>query len=234
MYVSAGRNYVISDNKMPSEDTIVIETDFREIDGNSKVEDCNFKKSDEGYDTAYTTNKTKNLIDYKQATLSNGDVTGTLIEDGVKVKCNTAQVYSMLPINIGSLKPNTKYSLSFEANKIKGEVFVALKYGSNNVVFETNKPRVFTTPNAEVSNYRLQLYCSTANATVGEVDYTKILLVESGTIDDDYVPYEKTTKYLENTEENDVEDLRHLVSLTGFNYDKVLNDSFDKLLRGEL
>ena len=42
------------------------------------------------------------------------------------------------------------------------------------------------------------------------------------------------TKYFESIDSNDIEDLRHKVSLTGFNYDKILNESFDKLLRGEL
>ena len=43
-----------------------------------------------------------------------------------------------------------------------------------------------------------------------------------------------TQRFIENTESNDVDDLRHKVSLTGFNYDQILNESFDSLLRGEL
>lgn len=41
-------------------------------------------------------------------------------------------------------------------------------------------------------------------------------------------------KYANIIDKDDVVDLRNLVSLTGFNYDKVLRENFDKFLRGEL
>ncbi|MGV7535356.1 hypothetical protein PJM52_29420, partial [Mycobacterium kansasii] len=34
--------------------------------------------------------------------------------------------------------------------------------------------------------------------------------------------------------ERDIVDLRHRVTLAGFNYDKLLTESFDKFMRGEL
>ena len=59
------------------------------------------------------------------------------------------------------------------------------------------------------------------------------MLVEEGN-SEIFVDYTPCDKYFENTESNDIEDLRHQVSLTGFNFDSLLNKSFDLLLRGEL
>ena len=43
----------------------------------------------------------------------------------------------------------------------------------------------------------------------------------------DYVSFE-------NIGENDINDLRHLTSLTGFNYSEILEKNFNKILKGEL
>ena len=58
--------------------------------------------------------------------------------------------------------------------------------------------------------------------------------LEEGSVVTSYEPCVLTQKAFENIEANDVEDLRHLVSLTGFNYEELLNKSFDSLLRGDL
>lgn len=235
IYVGNGRNYIINDNKMPTEDSIILDSDFRQIEEELTIEDCRYKKSEYGYTDKYITSSTKNILNYKEISNSLGKSADyILIENGIKVKSDTVQQYSYIPIVIGYLKPDTTYSLSFNSNVVNGEAYIAIKYGENNTVKISPTSTIFTTPNEIVKDYRVQLYCAGYTASIGEVDYTNIQLVESDTIDNDYVPYKKTIKYLENIEENDIVDLRHLVSLTGFSYPEILQNSFDKLLKGEL
>lgn len=58
--------------------------------------------------------------------------------------------------------------------------------------------------------------------------------IEEGTVATSYEPYIKGYTTFENISENDVTDLRHLVSLTGFNCQSMMEQSFDSLLRGNL
>ena len=229
MYVGEGRNYIEIDNKMPSEDKVVIDTDFREIEGKAKVEDCKYKKCDDGYNTAYISSKTKNLISKSMYTNA-----WFMPEDPhVNHYDNTGKHYSIYDIII---KPNTTYTLSSDKvlNRynckwldINGDFisYFTLPTGITNGYMTSKLPK--SPPNA----YYLCLYINSTGVLTSS-DYN--IQLEEGTEVTPYVDYIPTTKYFENTEENDVEDLRHLVSLTGFNYEKVLNESFDKLLRGDL
>lgn len=70
---------------------------------------------------------------------------------------------------------------------------------------------------------------------INSMDITNLVLqLEEGTVATSYEPYIKGYTTFENIQENDVTDLRHLCSLTGFNYQSIMEQSFDKLLRGEL
>ena len=216
MYVGEGRNYVISDNKMPSEDTIV-ETDFREIEGKAKVEDCNFKKNDEGYDTMCLLPTNKNLFDgIWEKGMINTD--GSIYEIQ-----STTRKYSK---NFIRVIPGKTYVFSTNL----GEDRINLKG------YDLNKKLVH---NFSYSNkhtipegcYFVRFY----NGHDSSVNLDDIKAqFELGETATSYVEGINTFRSFENTEENDVDDLRHQVSLTGFNYDKILNESFDKLLRGEL
>ena len=217
MYLGEGRNYVISDTKMPSEDTIVVETDFREIDGNSKVEDCNFKKSDEGYDTMCLLPTNKNLFDgIWEKGMINTD--GSIAETQ-----STTRKYSK---NFIRVIPGKTYI--FSANL--GEDRINLKgYDLNKkLVHNFGYSAKHTIPEG---CYFVRFY----NGHDSSVNLDNIKAqFELGETVTSYVEGINTFRSFENTESNDIDDLRHQVSLTGFNYDKILNESFDKLLRGEL
>lgn len=234
MYVGEGRNYVISDNKMPTEDTIVVETDFREIEGKAKVEDCNFKKSDEGYDTPYISSSSKNLLDISTSNILTKDYSKnyrfnyTESNNGFTISNITANSYASIRFRV-YLKAGVSYRIEYAQTGPYSSV--DLKTLGLEFICNLNSNRVFKVTNSDY--YSVNFYCTGSVSTTSTATFTDIRITEGETS----VPFEpcnKTTKYLENTEENDVEDLRHLVSLTGFNYDKILNESFDKLLRGEL
>ena len=65
MYVGQGRNHVENENKMPSEDVVIVDTPFRSIEGQSKVEDCRYKKQADGYNTKYLSSGSNNLVNIK-------------------------------------------------------------------------------------------------------------------------------------------------------------------------
>ena len=204
-------------NKMPSENNIIIETDFREIDGNSKVEDCNFKKSDEGYDTMCLLPTNKNLFDgIWEKGMINTD--GSIAETQ-----STTRKYSK---NFIRVIPGKTYI--FSANL--GEDRINLKgYDLNKkLVHNFGYSAKHTIPEG---CYFVRFY----NGHDSSVNLDNIKAqFELGETVTSYVEGINTFRSFENTESNDIDDLRHQVSLTGFNYDKILNESFDKLLRGEL
>lgn len=231
MYVGQGRNHVVNENKMPSEDVVIVDTPFRSIEGQSKVEDCRYKKQADGYNTKYLSSGSNNLVNIKNVN-PNGCVY-SYISGGIKVKNEDVGTYKCILIEIGKLKPNTRYKVKFDKSVKYGTAYVAVKYGSGTSLGESSSPFTITTPSSFDIIYRLQVYCTTNTSTLGEVDYTNIMLVEEGN-SEIFVDYTPCDKYFENTESNDIEDLRHQVSLTGFNFDSLLNKSFDLLLRGEL
>lgn len=217
MYVGEGRNYVISDNKMPSENTIVVETDFREIDGNSKVEDCKYKKNDEGYDTMCLLPTNKNLFDgiwEKGMINTDGSIseiqstTRKYSKNFIRVIPGKTYVFST---NLGEDRINLK---GYDLNK---KLVHNFSYNAKHTIPE--------------GCYFVRFY----NGHDSSVNLDNIKAqFELGETATSYVEGINTFRSFENTESNDIDDLRHQVSLTGFNYDKILNESFDKLLRGEL
>lgn len=262
MYVGEGRNYVISDNKMPTEDIILVETDFREIEGKAKVEDCKYKKNEEGYDNLYVGSRSKNLvlldnIKHLALTENNGNLWSdkehelSYDENGVITWLNK-DTYEWSDLGcIIRVKPNTKYTFSLDlvsktssgaCNLVvaqyssapildKGEANVSTYLGITKAVSSDTlgvRYYTFTTPNN--CHY---VYCMLSVKAFNTTYTIKDFMINEG----DLISFEpgiKSSLAYENIEENDIEDLRHSVSLTGFNYNEILNKSFDKLLRGEL
>lgn len=245
MYVGEGRNYILSDNKMPSEDSIIVETDFREIEDKAKVEDCKYKKCADGYSTNYKTGYRKNLFNiYEDVYLGLFESTVSkhqglvlskdefLADDLVvdyatrSIKCgNATQNYRGCKLTI-KFKPNTSYVMSF---KLAGQD-VQTNHKGKEIYLNPSADRVsfsFVTDSKGDYSFRIETLRN------GYFTLTDIQ-IEEGTVASAYEPCIPTTKYFENTKENDIEDLRHQVSLTGFNYSEILERSFDSLLRGEL
>lgn len=122
------------------------------------------------------------------------------------------------PVQEALSTDNYTYCPCHEINTYCGSLYVG--NGTNEVFVENglgNDGVVIDTPFRSIKD----------KAIVEDCKYKKNV--------DGYEKFDADTKrYFENTESNDVDDLRHQVSLTGFNYDQILNESFNKLLRGEL
>ena len=214
MYLGQGRNHVVNENKMPSEDVVIIDTPFRSIEGKAKVEDCKYKKKADGYTTSRPISINKNKFN-------------SYIEEGSISETNGADKDSNVHNRTGviSLTPSTSYIISKDSIAQQSNVFM---YGADLSFKGKISPvsSTFTTLN-DVYYVRLMWNKSTT-------PLESKIQIEEGTDVTSYVTPLISMKYLETTESNDIDDLRHQVSLTGFSYDKILNESFDKLLRGEL
>ena len=225
MYIGDGTNDVIVENGLKNEG-VIIDTPFRSIADKEVVTDCKYKKSDDGYDMGIVA-MYKNLINpeiAKYIDIGIRDIKGvsknTLLAKPVK---NTRELY------IFKTKPNTNCTFSISEANESFQAFIgelnASGIGINNHLIWThlnnNKSFTFTT-SAECDSIVINCHSG-----------YKIQLEEGATATpyEDFIPMEKA---FENTEENDIEDLRHLTSLVGFNYEQMLNKSFDSLLRGEL
>lgn len=240
MYVGEGRNYILSDNKMPSETPVIVETDFRDIDGKAKVEDCGYKKCDDGVNVAFVDSKSKNLIDPMKFAkhVLKCDSSATLIGNELTFSIPAFTQWSnVFPIH-GYYK-NTQLTCSVMAKRVSGNSgwYFGFVYDDNSYTFDSkttnmNEYMLFKTTSNPVKNLK-----GLGMSYDMEGRYTldlNTLQIELGSTATSHEPFKPKPKYLGTTGENDIEDLRHQVSLTGFNYDKILNESFDKLLRGEL
>ena len=232
MYISDGRNHIVNDNKVPTGDSIILDTSFRQIENVVNIEDCKYKKTEYGYNTSYTTSSSSNLLDISNDNIIYASTSIILdyIENGFSLSTMEPTQYANVQFLI-FLKKNVGYTISY--NSIGAFAISDLKTMSDNKwVLNLYNGTTFTVN--ESGYYRAAFYCTQKDTTTGQATFTNVKITESSDIDNAYVPYKKTIKYLENIEENDIVDLRHLVSLTGFSYPEILQNSFDKLLKGEL
>ena len=228
LYVGNGTNDVFVENGLKN-DGVVIDTPFRSIENKAVVDDCRYKKSVDGYDTKYITSSTKNLVPYfTEFYLSYPEVqslNGLTISDRKITGTPTSTFQFVYPVY---LKANVTYYCKCIISGSNARVRV-LNYPSTNIYITNIPNNTFRVPTSgyyyiDVEN----------NYQIGSALTIEDLIISEEKYLDSYEPFSLTTKHFENTESNDVDDLRHKVSLTGFNYDQILNENFDKLLRGEL
>ena len=222
LYVGNGTNDVFVENGLGN-DGVVIDTPFRSIENKAVVDDCRYKKNVDGYTTYETVGKGKNL--------ANPVTPYVPPNKGFTVFTNFIRV-----------KKGEKFTVRFKGkvNNTSGECRFFLRnfdYNFNIIDAGYDNHR----PTTELTEYMSTTTCSSDGilALVGATsDYSRYTVqdiqIELGETSTSFEKFIPTTRYLENTESNDVDDLRHLTSLVGFNYDQILNESFDSLLRGEL
>ena len=231
MYIGDGRNYILNDNKMMTENPVIIETEFREIKSKTVIGESKYKKCNDGYDTPYISSSSKNLLDISIDNILNGNLYGfeyTKLENGFRVSNTITSSYSSIRYRV-YLKAGVKYRINYD---IEGPyAFVDLKTLVLGYICNLGRNTIFSVK--DTGYHSINFYCTGSTATTSTATFTNIIISE-GEASVPFEPYNKTTKYFENMGENDVDDLRHQVSLTGFNYDKMLNESFDMLLRGML
>lgn len=207
LYVGNGTNDAFVNNGLKN-DSVVIDTNFRSIENKAIVTDCRYKKSIDGYDTMY-----QNLFNGSYVRGNFDSNTGQEITHATNNRSDYIKV-----------TPKTNYTIIYNLTKL-GVRVVCYTNDKQIIRVINNVMGDFTTPDNCVF---IRFTCDGVN-----IDWSQILL----TLGSNILPFKNFNTGMscfENTEANDVEDLRHLVSLTGFNYEQILNESFDKLLKGEL
>ena len=223
LYLCNGNIEVYTDNSIKT-DLVRAESNFRIINNKSTILDTKYKMQEDAYNTLYRFSSNKNLLNLKKFEDSTGCITlnymggdtdkcegfiflkkGTYTFYG-KIKPGSLTSWIRIKITKGSLTP-----VDLACNCVSG-----YKY-------------TFTITESGI--YRVGLGANT-HADAGVI--LKEIQIEEGSSFTSYVACEPITTCFENIEEGDIEDIRHLVSLTGFNYQSVLEESFNKLLRGEL
>lgn len=260
IYLGNGKNYIVNDNKLSTEDSIIAESDFREIENSLNIEDCRYKKSEEGYENLYfkpignNLALLKNLI-HASLTEASGNIwtqKGDIKHDSFgNISWYNDDVYEWSDIGIIlEVKANSKYT--FSVNMIDNN-----NSPYNLVVAEYSKKPIINVGEANTATY-LGVQKLGSQSSTGLKTFTFITNVNTKYI---YccismkMPYAiyKFNDFMinegrpinfelgigqciafENIEENDIDDLRHQVSLTGFNYSEILEKNFNLLLQGEL
>ena len=229
LYVGNGTNDVFVENGLKN-DGVVIDTPFRSIEDKAIVDDCRYKKNVDGYDTTFITSSSTNLLNFSNFYSKVDGVECVVNKNGFTIRNTKATSYAHVTFKI-YLKANVKYKINYTSTNGGFSDIYTFNNGSGKWVGNLNNGTVITV--AESGYYLAKFYCTSNVVSCSEATFSEIRIVK-GDVSVPYEDYRFTSSYLENTESNDVDDLRHQVSLTGFNYDQMLNENFDKLLRGEL
>lgn len=235
MYIGNGRNYIVNDNKLFTEYSIIVESDFRQVEDNLNIEDCRYKKCDEGYITYRPQSGSLNLLPTDDKYLEMGTSTNVVGKTWDQAKINPVTIDTRVrEKDVISVKPNTTYKVTSTSNgfKIVVKEFNELGIGIKDIGW-VDMPYTFTTLENTQSIACMFAKTDVIPITIGEVVNCGIMICE-GEINLPYTPFKVDRLTFENTESNDIDDLRHQVSLTGFSYPEILQNSFNKLLKGEL
>lgn len=232
LYLGNGTNDILLDNKINTTD-ISVTSPSRSVLNKEVITDCQLKRSFSGFKLSLLRSRTKNILNPLNGTTKNS---ATLHEATLeKVVLSQPSTWGTYTVKLDKLlKPNTTYYVSGSINKLddsNGYPYVQIQDVKNDKFLLTGFGK-FKTP-SDTSNISFFFVANDNNSRYSKVEFVKVQIEEgsSGTAFETFSPIEKA---FENVDTNSIEDLRHEVSLTGFNYDKLLNDSFDKLLRGEL
>lgn len=235
LYVGNGTND-LSVNSVIKAESIIASTDFRSIENKGVVTNCKYKKSYNGISNYYIGSSSKNIVDESNIVPYGNYVTGVYRNNKINLD-NSSQtsVRSLAFLGTPVYLKNGEY-YTFSTHNIEGTeshifgIFVSKTINVADPIsvgFGINQPQKFTLP---TGFYYVRVY--TDSGRLQQVSFN--LLLENNSELTSYEPFVPCKKYIENMESNDIDDLRHLVSLTGFNYEQVLNENFDKLLRGDL
>ena len=252
LYVTDGYNNIDILNNIKSNDNI-IETSYRVIEDNSEVEDTHFKPSINGKELSYKIPKGKNKINMFEYTLNEDSNKVIVYRNDNKIIVSTIEQSKIsFPLRwFIRLKPNTNYTIScdVESVSINNYRFHVYNYSEDTQITTSNYTQnsltgisstkvtsgFKTTDNGAILVSFLIATDTNTGVYAPNIPFTiSNLQIEEGTVKTGYEEFIPDVRPFENVESNDVGDLRNLVSLTGYNYEQMLNKSFDMLLNGEI
>ena len=244
LYITDGNNNINTLNNIKSNNNI-IETDYRVIEDRSEVIDARYKPSIYGKEISKKIPSGKNKINMFDYTLNDTDGNVIIKKDGSSIKYSSKVSNGSFPFRYFiNLKPRTKYTISCNivSESDRGCLYVNESSSDQDITmnnFNTNKicqltsndnVKTFTTGDVGSIIVSTNIYSSTQNI-VFSIDS---LQIEEGDQKTEYEEFIPDIRVFENVESNDIADIRKTVSLSGFNYENMLNKTLHLLMSGEI
>ena len=252
LYVTDGYNKIDVLNNVKSSDNI-IETSYRVIENNSEIEDAHYKPSVNGKELSYVIPKGKNKINMFDYTLNESSNKCIVYRNENKLVVSTVESSKWaFPIRwYIRLKPNSSYTISanVESEYLTNYLIRVYSYSEDTIISASNSTTnllktinsITTTTSFKTDDNGGILVAfliasdTNTNTYAPNIPFSiSNLQIEEGTAKTDYEEFIPDVRAFENIDSNDVKDMRNLVSLTGYNYEQLLNKSFDLLLKGEI
>ena len=252
LYVTDGYNKIDVLNNVKSSDNI-IETSYRVIENTSEIEDAHYKPSVNGKELSYVIPKGKNKINMFDYTLNESSNKCIVYRNENKLVVSTVESSKWaFPIRwYIRLKPNSSYTISanVESEYLTNYLIRVYSYSEDTIISASNSTTnllktinsITTTTSFKTDDNGGILVAfliardTNTNTYAPNIPFSiSNLQIEEGTAKTDYEEFIPDVRAFENIDSNDVKDMRNLVSLTGYNYEQILNKSFDLLLKGEI
>lgn len=242
LYVGNGTNDLSVQSAIKT-DSVIVDTDFRNIKNKDVITDCKYKKNEDSYELSMLSSSTKNLFDVSSNDLNARGEYVTISKDSSnKYTVNTGSTVqldwgistgykSVNPFQFPSLRKGIK--IFCKAEGTFSGIWLSLKNTTTGVRYMkgfANQQSVELVLDEDYMEIEVVFTKSGTNQTYNVYN----IMIGYGEAPKSYIPYKSTKKAFTSIDSNDVEDIRHQVSLTGFDYQQVLNKNIDKLFRGEL
>lgn len=215
LYVADGSNYIEygSINRNPN---VTIETHSRTGKAISLIKDCSPKKHVDGTDIYIATSRTLNRF---TGVVERGNIDvgqGDNLDDTTMIRSGEfAYVGDCEYVTVSS--PDSQSNVATRFYNSVGKL----------ISFEVSRPIPFTS--------KVPQGCSLMKIVqINNNNVNTRFQIQEGKEATEYVKYSKASMYPGVVKKHEIEDFRNLVSLTGFNYEKLLKDSFRQFLKGEL
>ena len=252
LYVADGYNKIEVLNNVKSSDNI-IETSYRVIENTTEIEDTHYKPSVNGKELSYVIPKGKNKINMFDYILNESFNKCIVYRNENKLVVSTVKSSKWaFPIRwYIRLKPNSSYTITanVESEYLTNYLIRVYSYSEDTIISASNSTTnllktinsITTTTSFKTDDNGGILVAfliasdTNTNTYAPNIPFSiSNLQIEEGTAKTDYEEFIPDVRAFENIDSNDVKDMRNLVSLTGYNYEQLLNKSFDLLLKGEI
>lgn len=229
LYVTDGNVHTNINSIIPKTEDVVIETEFREITGKDLISDCHYKKHYDGSSDYVLKTKGKNLfVDDISQVARTWQCNCKFEEDKIHIRPTNTEGVSYATVQLPKLQAGKSYTISIFKDNQHCVDALPWKRGTTTICTEIAKPFKVV----EGTNDVIDLGMYVDNSNLNNEAIFRVQIEEGGATQ--YAKPEVYVHYYSPVAQEDTKDLRHKVSLTGFDYHKLLDESFKQLLTGNL
>ena len=242
LYLSNGVNHLALNNLIPSSYIKALNYS-RGMINKDIITNCDYKKVDYSYETNVYTSKSKNMFSLNvyepnargsYITINKNLENGYTVSTGQTVQSDwglSTYYKSENPFKLNNLRKGTKIFCKAEGTYTG--LWLSLKKVSDGKrigkIYDNSKEFTYELED-DCVDIEIVFTKPTPNTTFTVYN----IMIGYGELPTSFEPAQITERSWESIDGNSIEDLRSLVSLTGYDYERVLTENFEKLLRGEL